>query len=148
MQHATLRDLTGWSEEECLLIDRRLDTLDRWRQANGRNGRAVEAVFPLVDSWSRGRGSFEIWAKCTRSLISREIADHVRARHPELESEAGCADVLQALSNGSVLDLDGYWVEAFEKIDFDQPVERTLGSVVDAIRTEGAMCEASAAPAP
>lgn len=148
MRNATLRDLTGWSEEECACVDGRLDVLGRWRAANGRTGRAVEAVIPSVDAWSHGRGSLQIWLKCTRSLLSTEIADFVRSRHPEVAESPGCADVLEALARGSVLDLDGFYVEGLENIDFSRPIDEIAGEVLDVVRREGAACVAENAPNP
>ena len=148
MRNATLQDLTGWSDEECAIVDERLDILGRWRAANGKSGRVVEAVFPAVDAWARGRGAFDIWMKCTRSLHSIEIAEFVRQRHPELDAEPGCRDVLEALERGSVLDLDGFYVEGLESVDFSRPVERLLDDLLEIVRREGEAYVAEAAPVP
>lgn len=148
MRNATLQDLTGWSDDECAVVDERLDVLGRWRAANGRTGRAVEAAFPSVDAWTRGRGVLEIWLKCTRSLLSTEIAEHLRTRNPELAEEPGCADVLEALRRGCVLDLDGFYVEELEGIDFVRPVDEIVGDVIEIVRREGAACVAESAPRP
>jgi hypothetical protein len=148
MRNATLQDLTGWSDEECVLVDERLDILGRWRAANGRTGRTVEAVFPSVDAWARGRGAFEIWMKCTRSLHSSEIAEFVRTRHPEMAQAQGCGDVLDALQRGLVLDLDGFYVEELETVDFSRPVAEIIEDVKEVIRREGAVYVAEDAPRP
>ncbi len=148
MRNATLQDLTGWSDDECALVDERLDILDRWREANGKTGRVVEAVFPHVDAWARGRGAFEIWLKCTRSLHSTEIAEFVRTRHPEVAQAPGCDDVLRTLHLGSVLDLDGFYVEEFATVDFSRPVDAIIDDVLEVVRREGAAYVAENAPRP
>lgn len=146
MRNATLQDLTGWSDEECAVVDERLEILGRWRAANGWTGRAVEAAFPSVDAWGRGRGAYEIWRKCTRSLLSTEIAEYLRTQHPEVTRSTGCAEVLESLQRGWVLDLDGFFVEGLENVDFARPVDEVVGEVIEIVRREGAACVAENAP--
>ncbi len=147
MRNATIEDLTGWSAETRALVDERLEALARWREANGKPERAAEIVAAAVDGWTYGRASSDLWLKCTRSLLSSEIAELLRSRHPEIESEPGCADVVEGLSRGGVLDLDGFLVEGLEAVDFTRPVEDVLESVVEVVRLEGAAIEAEH-PAP
>ncbi|MGU3560071.1 hypothetical protein [Methylobacterium radiotolerans] len=94
MRNATIEDLTGWSAETRSLVDERLEALARWREANGKPERAAEIVAAAVDGWSYGRASSDLWLKCTRSLLSSEIAELLRSRRPGIESEPGCADVI------------------------------------------------------
>lgn len=147
MRNATIEDLTGWSAETRALVDERLEALARWREANGKPERAAEIVAAAVDGWSYGRASSNLWLKCTRSLLSSEIAELLRSRRPGIESEPGCADVIEGLSRGGVLDLDGFLVEGLEAIDFTRPVEDVLRSVVEVVRLEGIAIEAEH-PAP
>ncbi|WP_408903557.1 hypothetical protein [Methylobacterium radiotolerans] len=147
MRNATIEDLTGWSAETRALVDERLEALARWREANGKPERAAEIVAAAVDGWSYGRASSNLWLKCTRSLLSSEIAELLRSRRPGIESEPGCADVIEGLSRGGVLNLDGFLVEGLEAIDFTRPVEDVLESVVEVVRLEGIAIEAGH-PAP
>jgi hypothetical protein len=147
MRNATIEDLTGWSAETRALVDERLEALARWREANGKPERAAEIVAAAVDGWPYGRASSNLWLKCTRSLLSSEIAELLRSRYPGIESEPGCADVVEELSRGGVLDLDGFLVEGLEAVDFTRPVEDVLESVVEVVRLEGAAIEAEH-PAP
>jgi hypothetical protein len=142
MRNATIEDLTGWPAETCALVDERLDALARWREANGKLERAAEVVAAAVDGWAYGRASSDLWLKCTRSLLSSEIAEFLRSRHPGIESEPGPAEVVEGLFRGGVLDLDGFLVEGFETIDFTRPVEEVLDSVVGFVLLEGAAIEA------
>lgn len=147
MRNATIEDLTGWSAETRALVDDRLEVLARWREANGKPERAAEVVAAAVDGWSYGRANSNLWLKCTRSLLSSEIAELLRSRHPEILSEPGCADVVEGLSRGGVLDLDGFLVEGLEAVDFARPVGDVLESIAEVVRLEGAAIEAEH-PAP
>lgn len=134
MRNATASDILGWSPRDVSVIDERLGQVQAWLSHNGDVERAVDAVGRRVRSLSRGQA--DAWRKATRQALQEQMARALRRSHPRLAAIPGCGDAVEAMADGSVLDLDGFWVEGFEGIDLSRAPAEVLPDLAKAIRRE------------